>query len=97
MIDGVPLTVMDLSGWGVAVFVLLLLTVLVLRGKIPSQSALEAERRRADVFEQAWEKSQEALRAKDEAWTELIQNSRTTVKILEGIQEEAQKGRGDSG
>lgn len=93
MLDGLPIDLGNLSGWGVvAIFVVALLT-----GRLTSRREVDAEKARADTWQEAWDKAMAANRAKDEHQGELLENSRTTVRILEAIRQQANTGRGDSG
>lgn len=93
MLDGLPVDLGNLSGWGVvALFVLAILT-----GRLTSRREVDAEKARADTWQEAWTKAMDSNAAKDEQQAELLENSRTTVRILEVIRQQAQSGRGDPG
>lgn len=93
MLDGLPIDIGNLTGWGVvAIFVFAILT-----GRLTSRREVDAERSRADTWQAAWDKAMAANTAKDEQQAELLENSRTTVRILEVIRQQAQTGRGDPG
>lgn len=82
MLDALPVSGWELTGWGiVALFVIGLLS-----GRLTSRREVDAEKERADTWQAAWEASQTAGRVKDEAIAELLQHSRTTVRVLESIQ-----------
>lgn len=89
MLDGVPLSVADLSGWGAFLVIVFLVVVSFLRGWLYPKAALLAEKARGDTFKEAWERAQSASEAKDAAMYELLQNSRTTVRLLEALQQAA--------
>ncbi len=82
MIDGIPLSISDLSGWGVVA----ILAVMLLTGRgLATQREVRAEKERADSWQAAWSVSQQSNREKDEQIAELLEHSRTTVKVLEGL------------
>lgn len=85
MLDTLPVSGWEMTGWGVvAVFVLAILS-----GRLASRREVNAEKARADTWQQAWEVSQAGHREKDAALVELVQNSRTTVRVLEAMQHAA--------
>lgn len=67
--------------------VLLVLVVMLLTGRgIATRREVDAEKARADKFQQAWEVAMVTIREKDENEAELLENSRTTVRVLRALQ-----------
>lgn len=83
-----PQWVSDLSGWGVvAVLVFLLLTG---RG-IATRREVDAANARADKFQHAWELLMTTRREEAAQMVELMENSRTTMRVMEELQEAAHR------
>jgi hypothetical protein len=81
--DFLPQWVTDLSAGAV----LLVLVVMLLTGRgIATQREVVAAEKRAETFRAAWETAMITLREKGEHEAELLENSRTTVRVLEALQ-----------
>jgi hypothetical protein len=81
--DFLPPWVTDLS----APAVLTLLVIMLLTGRgLATRREVDAAEQRAETFRAAWETAMVALREKGEHEAELLENSRTTVRVLEVIQ-----------
>lgn len=89
MIDGIPLDVSNLSGWGVvAVVVLMLLTG---RG-IATRREVDAEKARADLWQTAWTAERARNDEAFEGLAELLEIGRTTNKVLDVLHQQAKGG-----
>lgn len=89
MLEGIPLDVGNLS----AIAILTLVVLMIITGKgLATRREVEAEKTRADSWHQAWRAAMEANRERDAQHGELLENSRTTVRILEAIQQQARGG-----
>lgn len=87
MIDGIPIGIGDLSGWGVvAILVIMLLTG---RG-LATRREVDAEKTRADTWQAAWQAERSANREKDAQGAELLEHARTTSRIVAALQAQAQ-------
>jgi len=81
-VDFLPAWVVDLSpGATLLVVVLMLLT-----GKIASRREVDAEKSRADTWQAAWQAERTASKEKDDQNAELLENSRTMVRVLRALQ-----------
>lgn len=86
MIDGIPVWMSDLSGWGVVA----ILVVMLLTGRgLATRREVDAEKARADTWQAAWSAAMATIKEKEEHDGELIENSRTTVKVLKALQAQA--------
>ncbi|MFE5309692.1 hypothetical protein [Isoptericola sp. NPDC056605] len=86
--DFLPAWVADLSPGAV----LLVLVVMLLTGKgLATRREVEAEKSRADTWQAAWKAERVANQEKDEQQRELLENSRTTARIVTEIQAEARR------
>lgn len=101
MLDALPLSGWELTGWGiVAIVVVMLLRYVasilraILAGQLITRREAEAEKARADTWQAAWQVSQEGHREKDEALASLLPMVATCVRILEFLQAAAMR-RGD--
>lgn len=84
MLDGIPLNVTDLSGWGVvAILVIMLLTG---RG-LATRREVDAEKSRADTWQKAYDAERAISAEKDENLAELLEHSRAAAKILDALNE----------
>lgn len=86
MLDGIPLNVVDLSGWGVvAIIVLLLLTG---KGGIALRREVDAERQHSQTWREAYETvvAREAVR--DDAIRELTVSAETQTRFLTALDED---------
>lgn len=93
MLESLPVSGWELSGWGVvALFVIAILT-----GRLASRREVDAEKERADTWQAAWAASQMAHREKDEALGELLESSRTIVRVLDHMQNAADASRHETG
>lgn len=90
MIEGIPPGLMDLSGWGVVGLIVVLL--LLGKGGIAFRREVDAEKVRADTWQAAWQAERAASQEKDATSVELLENSRTTVRVLEVLQAQAERG-----
>lgn len=91
--DFLPQWASDLSGWGVvAVGVLMLLSG---RG-LATRREVDAEKARADKFQHAWELLMKARQEDVDHLAELMENSRTTVRVMEALQDQARRSAGSS-
>lgn len=90
MIDGIPLSITDLSGWAVVALVVIMLVTG--RGGIALRREVDAEKTRADTWQTAWG----AERARNDEVvgqvSELLENSRATVKVVDVLYERAMGG-----
>lgn len=90
MIDGLPLSITDLSGW--AVVGLIVIMLVTGRGGIALRREVDAEKARADTWQTAWG----AERARNDEVvsqvSELLENSRATVKVVDVLYERAMGG-----
>lgn len=76
----------NLSGWGVVgVLVIMLLTG---RG-LATRREVDAEKARADLWQDAWKAERTANSEKDRHIEELVENSRATAKVLAVLQEQS--------
>jgi hypothetical protein len=99
VLDALPLSGWELTGWGIVAIVVVLLLQLVawllrriFSGELVTRREVDAEKERADTWQQAWEASQAGHREKDEALIELLQLGRTSARLLEGLQQAAAGG-----
>lgn len=95
---GVDVNIGQASGWTLLIVFLTLFFRAVLGGRVHSDksvqtmlssaaAALAAESRRADLMQQAWEKSQEALDLRDASTHQLfLESTATMTRVLESIQ-----------
>lgn len=86
MLDGIPLNVSELSGWGVvAIIVILLLTG---KGGIALRREVDAERQHAQTWREAYETvvAREAVR--DDAIRELTVSAETQTRFLTALDED---------
>lgn len=91
MFDGIPLSIADLSGWGVVA----LLVVMLLTGKgIATRREVEAEKTRADTWQDAWSAERARNDIAFEQLGELLEASRTSAKILDVLHAAARGGDG---
>jgi hypothetical protein len=90
-VDGVPLSVADLSGWGAFLVLAFLVIVGFMTGRVQSSRALKAEKERGDTFQRAYERAMQASENKDQGNAELLENSRTTVRMLRAIQQASER------
>jgi hypothetical protein len=93
VLDALPLSGWELTGWGIVALVVVLLlryvaSILkaILNGTLVTRREVDAEKERADTWQAAWVASQEAHREKDEALTELVQLGRTSARFIEAMQ-----------
>ncbi|MFB7798926.1 hypothetical protein [Isoptericola sp. NPDC056134] len=87
--DFLPQWASDLSGWGVvAVMVVMLLTG---RG-LATRREVDAEKARADTWQDAWRTEHARNAEKDAQMTELLEIGRTSAKVLEAIQAARKEG-----
>lgn len=82
-----------LNGWAVVVFLVLVVLLLLLTGKVFPASTVEAERRRADMLQQAVLNGLEANLKTSDAVLKLLPLAETTVSILETMQNERDDAR----
>jgi hypothetical protein len=84
MIDGIPVWMSDLSGWGVVA----ILVVMLLTGRgLATRREVDAEKARADTWQTAWTTERATRQEESEQNRELLENSRTTVRVLKAIQQ----------
>lgn len=87
--DGLPLDITDLSGWGVvAIFVVMLLTG---RG-IATRREVDDAKALAETFKDAWTAERARNDERDGQFTELLESSRTTARAVDVIYERAMGG-----
>lgn len=86
MIDGVPLSAADVGGFGLFIALALAVVVAFMRGWIASRREVDAEKARADSWQQAWAVERSANREKDQMISEVLEHSRTSAHALEQIQ-----------
>lgn len=90
MIDGIPLDVSNLSGWGVvAVLVVMLVTG---KGGIALRREVDAEKNRADTWQAAWGTERTRNDEVVGQVSELLENSRATAKVVDVLYERAMGG-----
>lgn len=101
MLDALPLSGWELTGWGIVALVVVMLlryvaSILraILAGQLVTRREVESEKVRADTWQAAWQVAQEAHREKDEALASLLPMVATSVRILEFLQAAAMR-RGD--
>lgn len=107
VIEGVPISVGQLSGWGAFVTLAFVVVTGFLAGRIYSGRAVDtmlraagerlaAETKRADTWQRAFEKSQEAreLAAAAERNT-VVEAARTMASALQSVQDYASSPRGE--
>jgi len=88
MIDGIPIDIGQVSGWGVVgILVIMLLTG---RG-LATRREVDAEKARADTWQAAWAAAMSTIKEKAEQDGELLENSRTTVRVLKALQAQADR------
>jgi hypothetical protein len=86
--DFLPQWMADLSAGAV----LLVLVVMLLTGRgLATRREVDAEKERADTWQAAWHAERTASKEKDEQQAELLENSRTTARIVAEIQAEAKR------
>ena len=82
MIDGIPVWMSDLSGWGVVA----ILVVMLLTGRgLATRREVDAAEKRADTWHAAWTTAMTTIQEKDEQQAELLENSRTTLRIVQAL------------
>lgn len=86
MIEGIPLSILDLGGWGVALLVIVTVAFMVYRGLLVPRSTHE-------TFVEAWKTEREAGRERDQQAVQTTELAKTTVALLESIKE---TGKGSS-
>lgn len=83
MIEGIPPGVMDLSGWGVVGLIVILL--LLGRGGIAFRREVDAEKSRADTWQDAWKAERAAAQERAEQWSELLELARAADRVLTAL------------
>ena len=107
MIEGVPLNIGEIGGWGVAALLMILIVMGFYRGYLypratvrmlldEASKRLESEKERGDTWEGAWNKCQQGHTVEAAAdRTMLVETVGLNRKILEAIQQGANLGGGD--
>lgn len=94
MIEGIPIDIGQVSGWGVVG----ILVVMLLTGRgLATRREVDAAERRADTWQDAWKTAMAASEEKDAQNVELLENSRTAVRILQALPEPADRSAAPSG
>lgn len=90
MIEGIPISLGDVGGWAImAVMVVGLLT-----GKgLATRREVDAEKARADKWQEAWEAAMAANAKHAENGAEMLDYQRSAARILDVLYEQAVKGR----
>jgi hypothetical protein len=96
VLDALPLSGWELTGWGIVAFTVVLLlryvaSVLqkILTGELVTRRELDAMTASRDTFKDAWQVSQAAHQEKDAALAEVLPAVRTVVTIFEQLQRDA--------
>lgn len=90
MIDGIPLSITDLSGWAVvAIIVVMLVTG---RGGIALRREVDAEKARADLWQTAWGTERARNDVVFSQLSEVLETSRTSARVLEVLHQKARGG-----
>lgn len=97
VIEGIPTGVADLTGWGAFVTLAMLVVMAVFRGWLRTGREVDAEKARADAWQQAWSIERDAGKLLTGQVAELMEYARTSAKIVEGIQLEHHASREGSG
>lgn len=104
MLEGIPLNIGEVGGWGIATTLMILIVLGFYRGYLypratvemllkEAQSRLESEKERGDTWESAWNKCQLGHTVEAAAdRTMLVETVALNRKILEAIQLGAQGG-----
>lgn len=107
MLEGIPLNILDVSGWGVALLLSLAIVYGFIRGKIYAASVVktieaQAEKRvtqadaRAEALQIALDKSEGARVALTLSTHDLVlESARTLAQTMAGIQDLAQRAEGE--
>lgn len=108
MLDGVPLNIGEIGGWGVAAVFGFFIVLGFARGYLYPSSVvnkmleeaaarLESEKERADTWQSAWEKCQAGRTVEAEGDRALlVETTRTAKNVLEAIQQAADQGSDDT-
>ncbi|MBE7701277.1 hypothetical protein H9623_13330 [Oerskovia sp. Sa1BUA8] len=83
MLDGVPLNIGELSGWGVVALIVVLL--LLGKGGIAFRREVDAEKSRADTWQDAWKAERAAAQERAEQWSELLELARAADRVLTAL------------
>lgn len=109
MLEGVPLNLVDVGGWGVAAILAALVVLALVKGRIyPSSTVdkllvswrerLDSEKERANTWEEAWRKCQAGhsveARADRETSLETLTLVRRTLEAIQNGSYEDQEGKG---
>jgi hypothetical protein len=104
VLDSLPVSGWELSGWGIVALVVVLLLrhvasiqKAILTGELVTRREVDAEKDRANTWQAAWAASQMAHREKDEALGELLESSRIIVRVLDQMQNAAEATRHEAG
>lgn len=90
MIEGIPISLGDLGGWAI----MALMVVGLLTGKgLATRREVEAEKARADKWQEAWEAAMVTIAKQAENGNETLEHQRAAAKILDVLYEQAMKGR----
>lgn len=81
MIDGVPLIAAHLSAAGI----LGVAVLMVLTGRLATRREVDAEKARADTWQDAWQTERARNDVAFEHIGELAENSRTTVRTMDAL------------
>lgn len=109
MLEGIPLNLMDVGGWGVAVVLAALVVLALVKGRIyPSSTVdkllvswrerLDSEKERANTWEEAWRKCQAGHAVEAQSDREVSLETLTLVRrTLEAIQNGSYDDQGGAG
>ena len=90
MIDGLPLSITDLSGW--AVVALIVVMLVTGRGGIALRREVDAEKARADLWQTVWGTERAPNDVVFGQLGEVLETSRTSARVLEVLHEKARGG-----